>query len=226
MTFFSLLFCSLLAAYWFQRELKHFPLKLNQQIYQDAHSLVHLPLSMETFLENSILKEKNTGGLYYFLFPFSLYLFYHATLFIIAIIFILIYLSLLDYHYYLTDSRYVALILFLSLCELHSMQPMLIKEHLTSLIFCILFFALFIPCCKVLFKKDVLGSGDALLFISLSPLFELTKLFTLLLYASLLGLIFSVIYWLTYQTKLQKLPFIPFISLASTILLYCEHHAG
>ncbi|MDO4697845.1 MAG: peptidase [Pasteurellaceae bacterium] len=221
MIFLSLFLLSFFIAFWFKRELKQFPNKINQQIFKDLHSLVELPFNFSQLLENSALKskQKDHSFLFFILFPISTVLFYHHSLFIIAIVILLIYLSLLDYHYYLTDSYYVAMIFFFSLCELLFFQPLLIELHLTTLIFITLFFALFIPITEKMMKKNALGSGDVILFIALSPLFSLTEMLSLLLFSSLFGLCFSSLYWLINRKKLIKLPFIPFISLACVGIL-------
>lgn len=216
MIFLSLFLLSFFSAFWFKRELKQFPNKINQQLFQDIRSLVDLPFDVEQYLANSRLtpKQKDHSVLLFILFPISIALFNHHSLFIIAIVILLIYLSLLDYLYYLTDSYYVAMIFFFSLCELLFFQPLLIELHLTTLIFTTLFFALFIPITEKVMKKTALGSGDVILFIALSPLFSLTEILSLLLFSSLFGLCFSGLYWLIKRQKLIKLPFIPFIGLA------------
>ncbi|MDP0056919.1 hypothetical protein Q7344_10320 [Glaesserella parasuis] len=39
---------SILLAYWFQKEMQHFPMRINQQTYQDYNLLVQSPLSLTT----------------------------------------------------------------------------------------------------------------------------------------------------------------------------------
>lgn len=219
---FYLLIYSILAAIWFKYELNRFPQKINQQIYEDMNSLVTLSLTLSKFQQQSKLQLKNTyfSKLLFIIFPILTILFSTYSFSIITIIFILIYLSLLDYNYYLTDIYYVSSIFMLSLIDLLFFNSLLIEIHLTTLVLTMLFFSLFIPLSQWVFKKIVLGSGDVVLFIALSPLFSLNEMLNLLLFSSLFGLLFSGIYWLIRKQKLQKLPFIPFISLAFLVCLH------
>lgn len=222
MMLFFLLPASILVACWFKRELKKFPCKINQQTFQDMISLIDLPFNLNQLFNQSRLqpKERDFSFVFFLFFPLSVIIFNTHSIFIIAIIILLIYLSLLDYHYYLTDVYYVAIIFFFSICNLLFFHPFFIELHLTNLIFTMLFFALFIPLTEKILNKTALGAGDVILFIALSPLFSLTKMLYLLLFSSLFGLLFSGFYWLIKKQKLIKLPFIPFISLACVTLLY------
>ncbi len=208
---------SILLAYWFQKEMQHFPTRINQQTYQDYHLLVQSPLSLADFIHKSTLQPKFTFLSYgfYILFPVIVWIFYDINLPLIFILICLIYLSLLDYLYYLTDIRYVSIIFILALWQLLFYHSLELNSHIFSLFITILFFSLFSLLSQLIYKKESLGLGDILLFIALSPLFTLEEMILLLLYASLFGLAFYALYFLFTKQKLARLPFIPFISLST-----------
>ncbi|QIM62790.1 hypothetical protein A1D29_05495 [Pasteurellaceae bacterium Orientalotternb1] len=216
---------SLLCAIWFHLAIKQFPHKINQQTYQDMQSLIPLNFSLQQCLANSKLQPKNNyfSWLFFILFPCISILFTSHSSLITLILFILIYLSLLDYEYYLTDSRYVSYILLLSLAHLLFFDSLFIYEKIFCLFFTFLFFAIFIPLTTWIYKKDVFGLGDAILFIAISPLFQLDQMLWLLLCSCLLGILFYLCHWLIKKEKLIKLPFIPFISFSTVSLLWINH---
>lgn len=216
---------SLLCTIWFHLEIKQFPHKINQQIYQDMQSLIPLNFSLQQCLAHSKLQPKNNrlSWLFFILYPFILILFTSHSLPIILMLFMLIYLSLLDYEYYLTDSRYVAYILLLSLANLLFFESHFLYEKICSLFFTFLFFSIFIPLTTWCYKKEVFGLGDAILFIAISPLFQLDQMLWLLLCSCLLGILFYLCYWLIKKEKLIKLPFIPFISFSTIALLWINY---
>ena len=73
----------------------------------------------------------------------------------------------------------------------------------------------------VILKKEGIGMGDYLLFLALSPLFQIEQMLYLILIASLLGIIYYLFYWGITKQKLAKLPFIPFIT-ASTFIVFVD----
>jgi len=62
--------------------------------------------------------------------------------------------------------------------------------------------------------------GDSLLLIALSPLFMLEQMLQLVLIASVLGITYYLAEQRITSQKRQKLPFIPFISVATFIIIY------
>lgn len=131
----------------------------------------------------------------------------------IGVIFILLcFLSLLDICYYLTDTRYIGLIFLLVLWE--GLNNFHNETLLFTYLFC-LFITLF---SSLIFKKETFGSGDMLLLLALSPLFDVEKMLLLILIACLLGIFYYFAYWWIKKQNLEKLAFIPFISLAVGIV--------
>lgn len=218
-----LLFLSLLLAYWFKYEITAFPVKTNQQSYNDIKMLYPLNLDINAFIKQSNLQPKysSLNNLFFLTLPITLFIFYSLSHPLLFILFILIYLAQLDYYYYLTDIKYIAIIFLLVIYHLLFETSEDIYPHLFSFFIISLFFTVIIPLVNLILKKSGLGLGDILLFIALSPLFELDQMLRLILYASLLGLFFSGLYWLMKKQKIARLPFIPFIS-ASTFLLFID----
>lgn len=205
---------SILLAFWFQYEFKRFPKQINLQTYRDFLSLYPLVLSEDDFLKESRLQlsNKSNFGLLCILFILSSILFTHQSITLLLIVLCLIYLSLLDYCYYLTDIKYVGLISVVSLLHLILYKPYFIQEGIATLLVIAGFFSLFHYISKWVFKREVFGLGDILLIISVSPIFNLEEMFRILLISSLFGILFGLFYFLRYHRKLEKLAFIPFIS--------------
>lgn len=206
-----LLLLSFLSAFWFKAEIPRFAIRINLQIYQEVSSINRLDLSEQQFIAGSSLKPQQTrwANLFFLLFPLIMYCSENP---IMGGIFILLcFLSLLDICYYLTDTRYIGLIFLLVLWEsLHYFHN---ETLLFTTLFC-LFIALF---SFLIFKKETFGFGDMLLLIALSPLFDIEKMLQLILTACLLGILYYFVYWWVRKQKLEKLAFIPFISLAMVI---------
>ncbi|AUI65372.1 MULTISPECIES: prepilin peptidase [Glaesserella] len=213
---------SLCLVYWFKLEIAQFPTKINQQLYQDYASMIspNLPnLSLAEFLAQSQLQAKSSYliNLFFILLPLITFWQHHLSLPIIFILFILSYLSLLDYFYYLTDVQYVAIVFILSLWQLLFYDNVFLYERLFSLFITTLFFLLFHLISQFILKREGLGIGDMLLFIAISPLFSLEKMIELLLFACVFGLLFALGYFLWTKRKIARLPFVPFISLSTLI---------
>lgn len=211
-----ILILSLFAAYWFKREFQRFSTRINQQIYHDYCQLQPQAASFQQFLQHSTLQPKMQAyaAAFYLLFPLSMAIFADQSEPIQISVIILLYLSLLDYCYYLTDSRYIALIFLAGVAQLLFYTPETMPEALFNL-FCIsLFFALFLPLTALIIKKEAFGLGDVLLLLALCPFFTLPQMLELLLHACLLGLLFALLYFCKYQHNIQRLPFIPFMTLA------------
>lgn len=206
-----LILFSLFIAIWLKVEIPRFAIRINRQIYQETTSLLNIGLTEQQFLAQSLLqpKQPESANLFFLLFPLIMLCSENP---IIGTIFILLcFLSLLDMCYYLTDIRYIVLIFLLVLWE--SLADFQHQTFTFTLVFCLL-----IGCIsQLMFKKEAFGSGDMLLLIVLSPLFRLEKMLLLILTASLLGIGYSLVYWLIKKQKLKKLAFIPFISLAMVI---------
>ncbi|QLB21669.1 hypothetical protein A6B43_07130 [Vespertiliibacter pulmonis] len=213
---------SIFCAFWFLYELKNFPLKINTLIYQNMSDLVSLDLTLEQLISHSKLQEKNSRLKNFILFlslPILSLFLNHYPPTIITIIFILIYLSILDTLYYLTDSKYVTIIFIITLLHLVLFNEYNIYPYIISLLFTLIFFFLLIQITQFLLKKEVFGMGDVIILVAISPLFRLEEILLLLLIASLSGLIFASGYFLVKKEKLTKLPFIPFISFSTLLLL-------
>ncbi|TLU76024.1 prepilin peptidase [Mannheimia varigena] len=211
-----LLLLSFLFAFWFKAEIPKFAIRINQQIYQEASSINRLDLTEQQFIASSTLKPQQTkwANLFFLLFPLIMYSSENP---IIGGIFILLcFLSLLDICYYLTDTRYIGLIFLLVLWEsLHYF-------HNETLLFISLFCLFITLFSSLVFKKETFGTGDMLLLIALSPLFDIEKMLLLILTACLLGIFYYLAYWWIKKQKLEKLAFIPFISLAMGVVVTLE----
>lgn len=217
-----ILITSLCCAIWFNWELKRFPLKINRLVFQNMESLMPLPFDLAYLLSHSTLQIKYTSARKYLFFVLPIFglLLNNFSLTFITIGFILIYLSFLDCFYYLTDSKYVALVFILSLINLLFFHSQNQQPYLFSLIFTALFLNLFAIITTFLFKKEAFGMGDVILLIALSPLFTLEQMLLLLFIASLSGLFIASGYFLLKKQKLIKLPFIPFISFSTFIMWF------
>jgi len=164
----------------------------------------------DDFEKKSNLKAKQSKLpiLFYFIFPLITLL--NQTYLISVVIIILCFLSVLDILYYLTDIRYLAILFLLTLY----------KGNLETFYFTVLFF-IFIHFFSIfLLKKEGFGLGDSLLLITLSPLFTLDQMLQLVLIASVLGITYCLAERYITSQKRQKLPFIPFISMATFIIIY------
>lgn len=212
---------SLLLAYWFFRELHVFSTHLNRQIYDDLQALQQTSIDFAEFCQLSKLQPltAHNGRILFLLCPIVAFIFQSFNIPTQLILLILLYLSLLDFHYYLTDSRYLGLIAWLALLELVCFPPEHLTENLLNSLICTAFFLCLSYITKWLFHKEMLGFGDVLLFIALSPLFNLEQMISLLLFSSLSGLLFSLGYFCKFRQKITRLPFIPFITF-STFLLF------
>lgn len=216
-----MIFISLLCSLWFSYEIKHFPHKINLRIYEDVEHLLPNSIDKHTLLKCSQLQpiSKNLPLSYWFLFPFITVVTSPLSITIQLILLILLYLAYLDYYYYLTDIRYVILIALLQLATLLVEQNTMLHFHLLSFLCTILFFICFISISRLFFHKDMLGSGDVFLFSSLSLLFTLEEMIHLIFISCLLGISFSLYFFCKFKRKIDRLPFIPFISI-STFLCF------
>ncbi|QLB19138.1 prepilin peptidase [Mannheimia granulomatis] len=203
---------SIFAAFYLKAEIPKFTKRTNQQIYQDTASLVNLDFSEQHFLAKSKLRPKQSqwANLFFVLFP--LITLFSESPMVVGIFILLCFLSLLDICYYLADLRAIILIFLLVLVET------LTNFHNETLLFTLLFCIFITIFSQIMFKKETFGSGDMLLLCALSPLFESEKMLLLMLIASLLGIFTYGLYWRWHKRKLEKLPFIPFISIATAIV--------
>lgn len=214
-----MILCSFLCAYWLNKEFEKFTFKINRQVYQDYSELHISPISFPEFLAYSKLKniKRIYRHLFYWLFPFCAMLFNDYPITFTFIIFILIYLSLLDYHYYLTDSHYIFAIFLAGLAQLLFYHSHQIAGFVFSLFSFLLFFAVFIPLVSLIFRKEAFGMGDVLLILALTPLFSFEQMISVVLLSTISGLFFAVISFYLFQKKLDRLPFIPFITFSTFI---------
>lgn len=213
-------FMALLLAVWFKRELRYFPLKINRQIYHDYQALCAAPINFEAFQMQSTLQphQSKLGYSLYLLFPLITLCFNEKSTVIIVILILLAYLSALDILYYLTDIDYISLIFLLSISHLLFSENIEAKAHLLTLFSTAVFFSLFSGLLKLISPSTMFGSGDILLLIALSPLFRLEEMLQFLLYASLSGILYSLFSRVWFGRKLEKLPFIPFITLGFSLI--------
>lgn len=216
-----ILLSTFIFSYWFYREFSLFTIKINRQVYQDYCFLQKNESTLDAFLTTSSLTPKSRYYAYsfYFLFPLCICLFEDYTIPIKLITILLIYLSLVDYCYYLTDSYYVYTVFLLSILQCLLYTPAYVIQAMSNLLIFSCFFLIFIPLTQWFFKKEGLGIGDVFLLLALSPLFSLEQMISLILMASLFGLVFSIFYFCRFQRKINRLPFIPFITF-STFLLF------
>lgn len=216
----SLIF-SFILGYWFEKELRLFPFKINKQVFQEYKELSDTKVHFYAFLKQSKLQYKLVAWckLLYFLIPFIFIVFKNENIFIIFIFVTLVYLSFLDIQYFLTDIKYIVFIFICSLISLLFFKSYSIQENIFSLLFSLILFSA-IHFVSHFIKKEIWGMGDSLLVIALSPLFNLDQLMRLLVYASFWGLFFTSGYFFIKKCKIQRLPFIPFLCL-SAFLLFC-----
>ncbi|EER47225.1 fimbrial leader peptidase [Actinobacillus minor NM305] len=198
-------------AWWGRKEIPAFALRINRQIYMEYHSLVDMNENYDFFQKKSCLqpKEMHFSYLFFLLFPSILIL--YDDVIIGGILILLCFLACLDIAYYLTDIRVVALIFLLSLSQ----------GEINTLYVLIGLFIIIQIISYVILKKEGIGMGDYLLFLALSPLFQIEQMLYLILIASLLGIIYYLFYWGITKQKLAKLPFIPFIT-ASTFIVFVD----
>ena len=207
--FFLKFLTAILLAWWFNREIPSFANRINKQIYDEYHSLVSQKISYADFEQESILKEKKSKYtfLFYLLFPIVGL----SNEPILALVLILLcFLSVIDMLYYLTDIKYIAIILLLTLYN----------GNIETLYITVFFFIFIHFFSTFILKKEGFGLGDSLLLVALSPLFSLEEMLLLILIASLLGITYYLIEPLFTQRKREKLPFIPFISAATFIIIW------
>lgn len=212
--------CALLLAVWFHQELVRFPTKINRQVYQDYQTLCATQLNFSDFQAMSNLQQRSSRleHSFYLLFPLISVYFSEKSLAIVLILIVLCYLAVLDFLYYLTDVNYIALIFLFAINQLLFSENLAIQAHLITLFSTSLFFLLFSGLLHILSPKTLLGSGDILLIIALSPLFLLEEILKVLLCASLSGIFYHLLYRILLGKKLEKLPFIPFITLGFIVM--------
>lgn len=210
---------SFLFAFWFKFELKHFTERVNHQVYRDYQSLFSLKYDFSSLIKNSTLQPKKTAWENILLLLFPLFAFLIENWCLLFIVLIFTYLALLDIYYQLTDIRYIGAIFLLSILSLLNFPADLLKEHLVNFLFTSVFFSLFLPLTHHVLKKEGLGSGDALLFAALSPLFTFPSMLKLLFLSATLGLIAALFNRYLMQNQREKWPFIPFIYLAFGMLV-------
>ncbi len=222
MNFILSLIFSFILAYYFEKEFRLFTFKINKQIFQEYNQLINKKSCFYLFLKKSQLKYKATNltKLFYIFIPIIFILFRNDDICIVMILSVLVYLSFLDSYYFLTDIKYIIFIFISGLVYLLFFQVDLVQENIFSLLFSIILFSSIHLMGNMILKKEVLGLGDSLLIVAISPLFNIEQLMSLLLYASLSGLLFASGYFIIKKYKIQQLPFIPFISL-STFVLFC-----
>lgn len=215
-----MIWISFLFAYWARKQFLTFSYRMNRQAYTDFQYLVEMSLDFKQWCSKSTLQPQGEQYSYiFFIFmPLISFLFYRHEHVIILIGFVLVYLSIIDYFYYLTDIRYVGLIFILSLFQLLNQESLLLYEYVHCLFISSVFLIVFTYTAQTIFEKEVLGWGDVLLLLALSPLFILQKMLLLLLLSSVFGILFVLFYFVYTHKKLARLPFIPFISFTFGVL--------
>ncbi|OOS00266.1 hypothetical protein B0187_01910 [Haemophilus paracuniculus] len=210
---------SFIVAFWFNRSLVNFPHYIHRQTYDDYTYLVKPEINFQQFCELSRLKPKIThyGYLLYFLCPLVSLLFEQPI--VVVVLWILCFLSILDSYYLLTDIRYVGLIFVLSLIYL-LIERVEFYDYLFNLLAIIIFFIAFYFVSSIVCKKEMIGNGDLFLLFSLCLFFKLEQMLILIFMACLFGILFYFIYLWLKKEKINKLPFIPFISLSSFIMFF------
>ena len=73
------------------------------------------------------------------------------------------------------------------------------------------------------YGQSYLGAGDTLLMLSWSGGLSLEELLQILFLASLFGISVFSVYFICHKKKLEKLPFIPFLSSALLIVLHLRY---
>ncbi|VEI46254.1 fimbrial leader peptidase [Actinobacillus equuli] len=74
-------------------------------------------------------------------------------------------------------------------------------------------------------KKEAFGIGDSLVISSISPLFNIDDMLKLILLACVSGCIYYFGYQAIMKRTLVKLPFIPFISFSTFVLIIDKIYA-
>lgn len=212
---------SLSAGIWFHRVFLHFPKRLIRQVYADFNALYPDRISYQAFQQHAQLPTQTFPPCCWGLFPLIGLLFPALDLTRFLILLILLYLSLLDIRYYLTDIHYIGAIFLLSVGDSLYFQPDFLSAKWHNFLFTTLFFLFFTRLVNHLFKQEGFGFGDTLLLIALSPLFLPEQMLSLILYACLSGLAFSLYCFCRKRRKSVRLPFIPFIGF-STLLHFID----
>ncbi|WP_301099575.1 A24 family peptidase [Otariodibacter sp.] len=206
---------STLLFFWFKREISLFHYRTHKNIYNEMNSVINLKFSLNQFIKESTITRKNCTKEIVIL-PLLIFIplyFQHKSENIILISMILVYLSLLDYTYYLTEIKYIGIIFTLSLIHTLTNDKVNIDSNITCLLFTIIFFISFNYIAEWVIQREAIGFGDILLLIALSPLFTIEGIALLLFIASLAGIVFYEGYYLYKKERLSKLPFIPFITI-------------
>lgn len=73
------------------------------------------------------------------------------------------------------------------------------------------------------YGQSYLGAGDTLLMLSWSGGLSLEELLQILFLASLFGISVFSVYFICHKKKMEKLPFIPFLSSALLIVLHLRY---
>lgn len=212
-------FCFILTAcgfaFWAKGYIPKFAIAINQQVFQEYQSLVEPKIDEMLFQQQSRLQPKTSVWANSFFLFFPLIAFCIEEYAIATILILLVFLSVLDMCYHLTDIKFIGGIFALSLWKN-------LQSDYSSLFFTLTFFIVLDYLIQRLFKKACLGSGDILLFIALAPLFTLDEMLQLVLIASLSGILFYALYRLLCKQFLSKLPFIPFISVSTFCLIVAK----
>lgn len=213
---FTRLFATLVAfllAIWCKRAVKLFANHINQQVYQEYSSLLPPVHTYGYFQQHSQLQPKQSRWSNSFFVVFPLLAYYFPSIILAFLLMILLFLSVVDYCYYLTDIRYIVVIFMLVLAY----DPM--QVHIDTLLGCLLFFI----CLKHIMQwggmDEAFGLGDSLVIISISPLFVFDEILKLILVASVSGCIYYFSYQRIMKWPLTKLPFIPFITFSTFVLI-------
>lgn len=213
---FNQFFATLIAflfAFWCKRAVKLFAHHINQQVYQEYSSLLAPAHSYAYFKQHSQLQPKQSYWSNCFLWAFPLLIFYLPSTILAFLLMILLFLSVLDYCYYLTDIRYVTALFVLVLAYDPAMA------HIDTLLGCLLFFICLHYAILWSWKKEAFGIGDSLVISSISPLFSIDDILKLILLASVSGCFYYFCYKVIMKRTLVKLPFIPFISFSTFVLI-------
>ncbi|WP_244298074.1 prepilin peptidase [Actinobacillus vicugnae] len=184
---------------------------INQQVYQEYSSLLQPSHNYDYFLHHSQLQPKQSRWANSFFVAFPCISYYFPSAILAFILMILLFLSVLDYCYYLTDIRYIVTLFVLVLAY----EP--IMPHIDSLLGCLLFFICLQYGSQWCCKKEVFGVGDSLVIISISPLFSVESMLQLILFACLSGCIYYFAYKAIIKHSLTKLPFIPFLTFSTFV---------
>ncbi len=141
--------------------------------------------------------------LFYHHFSFSL-----ETLYILFLWLMAITLSLTDYLYYLVDPKILYFFSIITSCFYYATHQLSLDVFFSPFFIVIVFLILTIC------MPNSIGGGDIKLLIAWSFFLSLTNILWLILIASLLGIIFIFFTKLTTNKKIEKIPFVPFLSIA------------